>query len=127
MILVGRDNEVNERINLEVSRIVNTEFLEIDHFLGNSFKLHPKKDSEFVSSEESILILINLMDVGKEEQLLIDKLRQNWPDSILVGLHVHRSEYAVMPFKKKDLDDYISIFDFTNEFLKLLKSHKITS
>ena len=130
MILVGRKNRVNDKLIREISELTYVHFIEIDHLLDpnkiRSTELCPKTETRVSPvKNEPLLTLVNLMDVQKESTQLISNLRATLESTVIIAIHSFQTPALVKRVKGMGYDDYISIFDFSKEFLSLVETHKM--
>lgn len=113
-MLVGKENKIN-------SKIVD----EISHVFPIVFKNYEEVMRDIDTMYQPRILIVNLMDVGQVEEEVISKLKKKFPKLKCIALHCFQSPDMIQSTLKKGYDDYISIFDLSEGFSKLLIEQKV--
>lgn len=113
-MLVGGKNEINRKIVNEISEVFPIVF-------KNYKDVIEKLDSVYTPR----ILLINLMDVGSFDEKLIPILKEKYPALNIIAIHCYQSQEMIEKTISKGYDNYISIFDLSNEFSNILQQEKV--
>lgn len=113
-MLVGLNNSVNEKLVTEISRVYPITFRDVRHIL-------------YISNDSYVprILLVNLMDIGSNEELLLRTLKNRYPERMIVGIHCFQSENMIKKTLDKGYDDYISVFKVSEEFSRIIAKQKL--
>lgn len=113
-MLVGKENKINHKIIDEVS-----------HVFPIVFKNYEEVLDIFDAPYSPKFLLINLIDVGQVEEEVIAILKNKFPHLKSIALHCYQSPDMIQDTIDKGYDGYISIFDLSEGFSKLLTELEI--
>lgn len=109
-MLVGKKNKINSKIVDEISQVYPIVFKNYEQVLEEINTIYSPK-----------ILIINLMDLGQVEQEVFSILKKKFPELKCIALHCFQSPKMIKQTLDKGYDDYISIFDLSERFSKLLK------
>ncbi|MGI9531595.1 hypothetical protein [Lutimonas sp.] len=112
-MLIGIHNRINQKLVEEISLVYALSFVPYQHILI--------EDRTLLEQTPRIL-LVNLMDLGLEEEALRLTLKKVYPDLNLIGMHCFQSELMIQETLVKGYDQYVSVFDILDNFEKLIRA-----
>lgn len=113
-MLVGLNNLVNEKLVKEISHVYPITFRDVSSILDNS------KDSYTPR-----ILLVNLMDIGSNEEALLIALKNRYPGRMIIGIHCFQMDNMIQKTLDKGYDDYISVFKVSEEFSRILEKQQL--
>ncbi|MFD1292363.1 hypothetical protein ACFQ5N_00830 [Lutibacter holmesii] len=113
-MLVGKENKINSKIVDEISYVFPIVFKNYEDVMRDIDTMYQPR-----------ILIVNLMDVGQVEEEVISKLKEKFPELKCIALHCYQSLEMIQKTLDKGYDDYISIFDLSEGFLKLLIEQKV--
>ena len=113
-MLIGLNNLVNEKLVKEISHVYPITFRDVSSILDNS------KDSYTPR-----ILLVNLMDIGSNEEALLIALKNRYPGRMIIGIHCFQMDNMIQKTLDKGYDDYISVFKVSEEFSRILEKHQL--
>jgi DNA-binding NarL/FixJ family response regulator len=110
-MLVGQNNEINEKLVAEISAVFPIKFKDVKSVLEGSDQGYSPR-----------ILLINLMDVGSDEEELLRVLKKEYPNRKMIAIHCFQTENLIKKTLEKGYDSYLSIFNVSEDFLQELQA-----
>jgi AmiR/NasT family two-component response regulator len=111
MVLVGKKNNINDKLIGEISDVFPIGLIEPDRLLS---------EDERPTNFSPPVILVNLLDMDTNQTNLVKVVRAQNPGVKIVALHAFKVESMIQATLKSGFDGYISVFDLSTEFIPLL-------
>lgn len=112
-MLIGKENAINAKLVEEISRIFPITLVNYNDLFEDGY--HP-------DSPKPKIILLNLMDIGMEEEVIFSMLKKHHPHTKFIAVHCFQVDSLIQKTLERGYDHYISILNFSEEFQLLLAS-----